>query len=58
MRILDRRAVENFELMRRPAHGLRTVTIPEGDLVKVLDWLSPSASPLIVIGTDAEIRNF
>ncbi len=34
------------------------VSIPEGDLVQVLDWLSPSATPLIVIGTDAEIRDF
>jgi L,D-peptidoglycan transpeptidase YkuD (ErfK/YbiS/YcfS/YnhG family) len=34
------------------------VSIPESDLVEVLDWLSPSANPLIVIGTDSEIRNF
>ena len=34
------------------------VSIPQGDLVAVLDWLKPSDDPLIVIGTDAEIRNF
>ncbi len=33
------------------------VSIPQADLLQVLDWLSPSAGPLIVIGTDAEIRN-
>jgi L,D-peptidoglycan transpeptidase YkuD (ErfK/YbiS/YcfS/YnhG family) len=34
------------------------VSIPVGDLTAVLDWLNPSANPLIVIGTDAEIRTF
>jgi L,D-peptidoglycan transpeptidase YkuD (ErfK/YbiS/YcfS/YnhG family) len=34
------------------------VSIPESDLISVLDWLSPQADPVIVIGTDAEIRGF
>jgi L,D-peptidoglycan transpeptidase YkuD (ErfK/YbiS/YcfS/YnhG family) len=34
------------------------VSLPEADLVSVLDWLSPAADPMIVIGTDAEIRSF
>jgi L,D-peptidoglycan transpeptidase YkuD (ErfK/YbiS/YcfS/YnhG family) len=34
------------------------VSLPEADLVSVLDWLSPAADPMIVIGTDAEIRVF
>lgn len=34
------------------------VSIPVADLTAVLDWLSPTANPLIVIGTDAEIRSF
>jgi L,D-peptidoglycan transpeptidase YkuD (ErfK/YbiS/YcfS/YnhG family) len=34
------------------------VSLPEADLVSVLDWLSPQAAPIIVIGTDAEIRGF
>jgi L,D-peptidoglycan transpeptidase YkuD (ErfK/YbiS/YcfS/YnhG family)/NADPH-dependent 7-cyano-7-deazaguanine reductase QueF-like protein len=34
------------------------VSIPVSELTAVLDWLSPAANPLIVIGTDAEIRYF
>jgi L,D-peptidoglycan transpeptidase YkuD (ErfK/YbiS/YcfS/YnhG family) len=34
------------------------VSLPESDLISVLDWLSPPADPMIVIGTDAEIRGF
>jgi L,D-peptidoglycan transpeptidase YkuD (ErfK/YbiS/YcfS/YnhG family) len=34
------------------------VSIPAGELTALLDWLSPTASPAIVIGTDAEIRAF
>jgi L,D-peptidoglycan transpeptidase YkuD (ErfK/YbiS/YcfS/YnhG family) len=34
------------------------VSLPEPDLVSVLDCLSPAADPMIVIGTDAEIRGF
>ena len=34
------------------------VSLPESDLISVLDWLSPQADPMIVIGTDTEIRGF
>jgi L,D-peptidoglycan transpeptidase YkuD (ErfK/YbiS/YcfS/YnhG family) len=36
----------------------RCASIPESDLIPVLDWLSPEADPVILIGTDAEIRWF
>jgi L,D-peptidoglycan transpeptidase YkuD (ErfK/YbiS/YcfS/YnhG family) len=32
------------------------VSLPESDLISVLAWLSPQGDPMIVIGTDAEIR--
>lgn len=34
------------------------VSIPQSSLVSLLDWLNPSSDPMIVIGVDAEIRNF
>ena len=40
----------------RPTAGC--VSLPAGQLDTVLRWLNPSASPRVVIGTDAEIRRF
>jgi L,D-peptidoglycan transpeptidase YkuD (ErfK/YbiS/YcfS/YnhG family) len=34
------------------------VSLPAGELDALLRWLRPSRSPLVVIGTDAEIRRF
>ena len=40
----------------RPTLGCITLPLPR--LLRVLRWLRPAASPLIVIGTSAEIRRF
>jgi L,D-peptidoglycan transpeptidase YkuD (ErfK/YbiS/YcfS/YnhG family) len=40
----------------RPTLGCVSLPLPQ--LVKLLRWLRPSAAPLIVIGTKAEIRRF
>ncbi|HWD08879.1 MAG TPA: L,D-transpeptidase family protein, partial [Actinomycetota bacterium] len=34
------------------------VSLPPAELDVLLNWLSPAKSPLVVIGTDAEIRRF
>jgi L,D-peptidoglycan transpeptidase YkuD (ErfK/YbiS/YcfS/YnhG family) len=34
------------------------VSIPMGELDQLLDWLSPSASPLIVMGPTSEVEGF
>jgi L,D-peptidoglycan transpeptidase YkuD (ErfK/YbiS/YcfS/YnhG family) len=34
------------------------VSLPAPALITVLRWLQPASAPLIVIGTDAEIRRF
>ena len=39
-----------------PTNGC--VSLPQGRLVRLLLWLRPQASPLIVIGTAGEIRDF
>jgi L,D-peptidoglycan transpeptidase YkuD (ErfK/YbiS/YcfS/YnhG family) len=40
----------------RPTLGC--VSLPVGSLVRVLRWLRPASAPLIVIGTQAEIRRY
>jgi len=42
--------------IRAPTNGC--VSLPQGELVRLLRWLRPQASPLIVIGTAGEIRDF
>jgi L,D-peptidoglycan transpeptidase YkuD (ErfK/YbiS/YcfS/YnhG family) len=39
-----------------PTNGC--VSLPRGELVRLLRWLRPDRSPLVVIGTAAEIRRF
>ena len=34
------------------------VALPRGDLDRLLHWLSPASSPLIVMGPDNEISRF
>ena len=40
----------------RPTLGC--ISLPRGQLVATLRWLRPASAPLIVIGTQAEIRGF